>query len=133
MNRIQIIGNLGRDPELKYLPSGQAVCNFSVAVNEVYYTGDGNNREKHEKTYWFRVAAWGNMGENASKYLSKGRQVLVEGRATSSAWLDKNGQARSQIEINAQNIQYLGGGNGSSSNGQSEFAPPQESMDDIPF
>jgi single-strand DNA-binding protein len=134
-----LIGNLGNDPELRYTPSGQAVANFSVAVNRQW---TDNNGEVHEETAWYRVAAWGRLAETCNQYLSKGRQVLVEGRLVVDPetggpriWTDQNGKARASFEINAFEVRFLGNGNGSNGRGsveaEAETAPIE--MDEIPF
>src|SRR4051794_24087450 len=99
-----IEGNLGRDAEQKYLQSGVSVVNFSVAVNEV--TGSGEARK--ETTTWYRVAAWHELGERLAPYLTKGKDVLVEGRVTRRPYLDNSGQPASSLELTASRIQLLG-------------------------
>ena len=103
--QIVLVGNLGRDPELKYLQSGVPVANFSVAVNLV--TGSGENRR--EKTIWHRVAVWREQAEIVSQYLSKGRQVLVVGTVEAHGYLDSDGQAQASLEVTAQRVIFLGG------------------------
>jgi len=94
--KIIIVGNLGRDPEIKYMPDGKAVCNYSVAVK------DGEN------TIWFDVASWGKSGENDKLYLKKGSQVLVEGTVKPSAWIDKKtGEAKCKLTLNSFRTTYL--------------------------
>jgi single-strand DNA-binding protein len=110
-NKISIIGHLGQDPELRYTPQGLAVCNFSVATSDKRRDKNGN---LNEVTVWFRVTAWGKQAENASKYLSKGRPVYIEGRLGIEEWTDRNGEKRTTLEVNANEIQYLGDGNSSS-------------------
>jgi single-strand DNA-binding protein len=141
-SKLIIVGNLGGDPEMRYTPSGQAVTNFSLAVNRSW---TDNNGEVHEETTWYRVSAWGRQAETCNQYLSKGRQVLVEGRLVVDPetggpriWMDQNGKARASFEINAYEVRFLGGnGNG---NGRGELTPDeiaeyqQElSEDQIPF
>ena len=104
LNKIMLIGNLGSDPEMRYIPSGSAVSNFSLAVNRRYTTSQG---EQREETEWFRIAAWGQLAETTNQYLQKGSKVYVEGRAASSAYTDKDGQARGSIEVTAERIQFL--------------------------
>jgi single-strand DNA-binding protein len=103
-NKIIIVGNLGRDPELRYTPQGTAVCNFSVATNERRRDKAG---EQQDVTTWFRVNAWGRQAENVSKYLSKGRRVYVEGRLHVEEWTDRDGKSRYTLEVNASDIQFL--------------------------
>ena len=103
-NKIIIVGNLGRDPELRYTPQGTAVCNFSVATNERRRDKAG---EQQDITTWFRVNAWGRQAENVSKYLTKGQRVYVEGRLHVEDWTDRDGKARYTLEVNASDVQFL--------------------------
>jgi len=103
-NKIIIVGNLGRDPELRYTPQGTAVCNFSVSTNERRRDKAG---EQQDVTTWFRVNAWGRQAENVSKYLAKGRRVYVEGRLHVEEWNDRDGKTRYTLEVNASDIQFL--------------------------
>lgn len=139
-NKGIIIGNLGRDPELRYTPQGKAVCNFSVATTETW----GKGQDKNEKTVWFKVTCWGNQAENASKYLHKGDPVYVEGRIGKDEWTGRDGTKQVDITINASEIQYLkqrgdGGGNrneydqrrpGTDDHDQRTNAPAQAASDD---
>src|SRR3954471_2205949 len=99
-----IIGNLGRDPEMRYTPSGQAVTQFTVAVNRNYKDGEGNWQEETE---WFRVVAWGPTGERAAEHLRKGNKVYVEGRLQTRQWEGQDGQKRYTTELIADTIQNL--------------------------
>lgn len=99
-----IVGNVGRDPELKYLQSGVPVCNFTVAVNQV--SGTAENRT--EKTVWFRVAAWRQLGETCAKYLAKGKQVMVIGTVDVRAYTDNSGQPQATLELTARDVRFLG-------------------------
>ena len=103
-NKIIIVGNLGRDPELRYTPQGTAVCNFSAATNERRRDKAG---EQQDVTTWFRVNAWGRQAENVSKYLAKGRRVYVEGRLHVEEWNDRDGKSRYTLEVNASDVQFL--------------------------
>ncbi len=105
MNKVIILGRLGKDPELRYTPSGAAVCNFSVATSEAWTDKNG---QKQEKTEWHRIVVWGKMGELCNQYLFKGRQVFLEGKLQTRSWDDQNGQKRYSTEINATNVQFLG-------------------------
>lgn len=140
VNKVILLGNLGRDPELRYTPGGQAVANFTVATNERYTTKDG---EKQERTEWHRIVAWGRTGEICAQYLSKGRSVYVEGRLQTREWEDKEGGKRRTTEIVANTVQFIGGRGeggpgGSPSDGGSsggggggyDSGPPP---DDVPF
>ncbi len=107
VNKVIIVGRLGQDPELKYTPTGAAVCNFSVATTESWADKSG---QKQEKTEWHRVVVWGKLGELCNQYLAKGRQVFLEGSLQTRAWEAKDGGGkRYTTEINAKNIQFLGG------------------------
>lgn len=105
-NKVIVVGNLGRDPEMKFTPQGTPVCTFSVATNERRRDRSG---EQQDVTTWFRVTVWGRQAETASKYLSKGRSVYVEGRLHVDEWTDKQGKARFTLELNATDVQFLGG------------------------
>jgi len=105
LNKVFIMGNLTRDPELRYVPSGAAVANFTVAVNRVYKDKTG---AKKEDASFIRVVIWGKIAEVCGEYLSKGRPVLVEGRLQSRSWEGQDGQKRSVLEVVADNVQFLG-------------------------
>jgi single-strand DNA-binding protein len=142
INKVILIGNLGRDPELKYTQAGQAVCNFSIATTEKWKGKDG---QMQEKTEWHRIVAWGKTGELCSQYLSKGRPVYIEGRLQTRDWEDKDGNKRQTTEINANSVQFLGSGRGNeggsarpAEGGGSGMSadpgfPPPTPDDDIPF
>lgn len=98
-NKIIIVGYLGRDPEIRYTPQGDAVCNFSVATTE--------KRNDQEHTTWFRVTVWRRQAEVANQYLSKGRQVYVEGRLRQAEYVDREGHTRTTLEVTASDIQFL--------------------------
>ena len=104
LNKAMIIGNLGRDPEMRYTPSGQAVTQFTVAVNRNYKDSQG---ERQEETEWFRVVAWGQQAEFAAEYLRKGNKVYVEGRLQTRQWEGQDGQKRYTTELVANTIQNL--------------------------
>jgi len=101
-NKVFLMGNLTRDPELKYLPSGTALCSFGMAVNEKYKSGD----EWKEKVHFVDITAWGKSAEAVTHYLEKGSQVLIEGRLDYQTW-EKDGQKRSKLEVVANNVQFL--------------------------
>lgn len=129
-----ILGNLGRDPELRYTPSGQAVCDFSVAVSTTW--NDRTTNEKRERTNWYRVSAWGQLGETCSRYLAKGRQVLVIGTVEARAYMDKSGQPAASLELRAQQVRFVGtraDAEGGQGRGYEDFAPPPDDVGDIPF
>ncbi len=105
LNKVFLMGNLARDPELRYIPSGTAVTTFTVATNRVYTLASG---EKKEESCFVRVVAWARQAELCGEYLSKGSPVFVEGRLQSRSWETPEGQKRSTLEVVAQNIQFLG-------------------------
>ena len=128
-NRVILAGNLVRDPETRFIPSGTAVTSFSIAVNRRYKS---NNEFKEEVSY-FDVSVFGKMGENCAEYLSKGKPVLVEGRLRQRRW-EADGVKRSKIEVVADNVQFLGGPRGAAAETSAPAAPAAESQDDdIPF
>jgi single-strand DNA-binding protein len=136
VNKIIIIGNLGRDPEVRYTPTGQMVASFSIASNHRYKTASG---EQREETEWFNCQAFGKLAETCNAYLSKGQQVYVEGRLTSRTYQTRDGQTRHSNDITIREIQFLG------SKGADAFVPPIDSrtgtpeqmdvdaVDDLPF
>jgi single-strand DNA-binding protein len=105
VNKVILIGNLGRDPEVRHTPSGAAVANFSIATNEAW-----NNREgqREERTEWHRVVAFGKLAEICGQYLKRGKQVYIEGRLQTRQWEDREGNKRSTTEIVAANMTMLG-------------------------
>jgi single-strand DNA-binding protein len=105
LNKIMIIGNLGRDPEMRYTPSGRPVTTFSVATSRFWNTSDG---ERHAETEWFNVVAWGNLAEICKQYLVKGKQVYIEGRLQTRRWEDKEGVKHFTVEIVAAEMMMLG-------------------------
>jgi single-strand DNA-binding protein len=118
VNKVILVGRLGQNPEVKYTPSGAAVANFSVATNESWTDKAG---QKQEKTEWHRVVVWNKLAELCNQYLTKGRQVYLEGRLQTRQWQDKDGQTRYTTEIMAQTVQFLGTGTGASAGeGQSQ-------------
>ncbi|HRX04240.1 MAG: single-stranded DNA-binding protein [Anaerolineae bacterium] len=101
-----IVGHLGRDPEMRFTSGGQSVTSFSVATNRRWTDQSGQTQEK---VTWFRVTAWGKLGELCNQYLSKGRVVLVEGDVEASAWKSQEGEARATLELTARNVRFIGG------------------------
>jgi len=104
-NRITIVGYLGKDPEIRYTPDGQAVCNFSVATTEKRKDRTG---EAQEITTWFKITVWGKRAETANQYLSKGKQVYIEGTLRQEEWTDREGVKRTSLVVNASDFQFLG-------------------------
>ena len=126
LNRVLLIGNLTRDPELRYIPSGQAVTTFTIAVNRNYMANTG---EKKEEVSFIRVVVWAKRAEVCHEYLKKGSPVFVEGRLQSRSWDAPDGTKRSTIEVVAQNVQFLSRGSGKQAEPQ-EMAEPQETIID---
>lgn len=132
LNRVLLIGNLTRDPELKYLPSGSAVCEFSIAVNRNWT--DKKTGDKKEEVSFIDIVSWGRTAEICAEYLKKGRSTFVEGRLQQDRWEDqKTGQKRSKIRVNAESVQFLGGRPTGAEGG--ELAPKQQVVpeEDVPF
>jgi len=140
LNKVMLIGHLGRDPEMRFTPSGKAVTNFTMATNEVWLDQSG---EKQERTEWHRVVTWGKLAENCAKLLSKGKQIYIEGRIQTRQWDDKDGNKRYTTEIVANTMQLLspldsqGTRNRDTSEdpgyGAAESVPSSPEFDDIPF
>ncbi|MBA2334349.1 MAG: single-stranded DNA-binding protein [Pyrinomonadaceae bacterium] len=145
-NKIIVVGNLGKDPELRYTPQGTAVCDFSMATNDKKRDKAG---EMQNITTWFRITLWGKQAENASKYLTKGNPVYIEGRLQVEEWTDRDGNNRITLGVQGSDMHFLGsGGRSDDFSGEtsheaefagpadapaSEFAPPAKGDDDIPF
>ena len=133
-NKVILVGNLTRDPELRYTGGGVPVANFSIAINRRYR----QNEEQREETVFVDIVVFQKQAENCAQYLSKGRSVLVEGRLVQRSWTTDEGQKRNKIEVLAQNVQFLGqagGGRGKGEDVPAEGAPEHDvdSGDDIPF
>lgn len=140
VNKVIVIGNLGQDPETRYMPSGSAVTNLRIATNESWK--DKQSGEQKERTEWHSVAMFGRLAEIAAEYLRKGSQVYIEGKLRTRKWQDKQGNDRYTTEIVADEMQMLGGGrsgggspamNDSGSEAPRERAPAEDFDDDIPF
>lgn len=135
LNKVQIIGHLGKDPEMRYTPSGRPVTTFTVAVSRSWNSADG---EHHAETEWFNVVAWSNLAETCKQYLAKGRRVYIEGRLQTRRWDDKEGQKHSSVEIVANEMLMLDDRRDSTNNhaqdadaASSESGPVAE--DEFPF
>ena len=113
-NKIIVVGNLGRDPEMRYTPQGTPLCTFSMASNE---RRKGSTGEPQDMTTWFRVTVWGKQAETVAKYLTKGRSVYVEGRLHVEEWTDKEGKPRYTLEVNASDVQFIDGAQGREAGG----------------
>lgn len=137
VNKAILIGNLGKDPEVRFTSTGRAVARFPIATSEVWTDAEGN---RQERTEWHNIIVWGKQGETCGQYLAKGRQVFVEGSIRTRNYDDKSGNKRYVTEIIAQRVRFLGGGggtrvasedSGSGDDGQGSGMPPLD--DDIPF
>jgi single-strand DNA-binding protein len=143
VNKVILVGNLGKDPELRYTQTGSAVANFSLATSEQWNDREG---KRQERTEWHNIVVWGKQAEHCGQYLSKGRQVFIEGSIRTRSYDDKSGNKRYITEIVAQRIQFLGGGGGTrlpqqgmetgsvddmTMGGMGGGQPPMD--DDIPF
>jgi single-strand DNA-binding protein len=137
-NKIILVGNLGRDPELRYTPQGTPVCSFTVATNEKRKDKAGENQDF---TTWFRVTLWGRQAETASQYLTKGRPIYIEGRLRMEEWTDRDGKQRFTLEVHATDMQFIGGGRSEEAapsamkpaSSEHRTAEADLSDDDIPF
>ena len=137
LQKLQLIGNLGQDPEMRYTPDGAPVTNFSLATNRRWTNSDGS---QGEETVWFRITAWRRMAEVCNEYLEKGRQVYVEGRLRADpetggpkVWTDRNGNPRASFEVTASVVKFLGRGNGNGGGSQAGGPPAAEEDEEIPF
>lgn len=138
LNKVMLIGNLGKDPEVRFTASGQAVASFSLATSEKF---KGKSGEMEERTEWHNITLWGKLAEIAGEYLSKGKTVYIEGRLQTRKWQDKNGNDRYTTDIVGDRMQMLSakgersGGESSSSpkSGGSSYEEPPFQDDDIPF
>ncbi len=141
VNKVIIVGNLGNDPDTRYMPSGSAVTNLSVATNESWK--DKQTGEQKDRTEWHKVAMFGRLAEIAAEYLRKGSQVYIEGKLRTRKWQDQNGNDRWTTEIVADEMQMLGGRMGSDAPAMNDSPPPsapppqgggsEDFDDDIPF
>ena len=121
VNKVILIGRLGQDPELKHTPSGNAVCNFTVATSEKYKDKQG---QQQEKTEWHKIVTWQKTAELCAEYLTKGREVYLEGSLQTRSYENKEGVKVYVTEINAKSVQFIGGRN---------EVPQQEQKEDLPF
>lgn len=123
LNKVMIIGYLGRDPEMRFTPTGKSVSSFSVACNRSWKSKDG---ERHTETDWFNVVAWGDLAEISKQYLSKGSMVYVEGRLQIREWVDSNSNPQKSVEIVARDIMLMDSKNKNNQNDAEDF-------EDFPF
>lgn len=122
INKAILIGNLGKDPELRYTPGGQPVASFTLATTERWTDRNG---QRQDRTEWHNVVAWGKLAELVNQYLKKGRSAYIEGRITTRSWDDRDGNKKYRTEIVANQIQFLGNGGGGSAGG--DFEPAMDS------
>ena len=139
VNRVMLIGNLGKDPEVRFTPSGRAVARFPLATSEVWNDAEG---QRQERTEWHNIVVWGKQAEIVGQYLTKGRQVYIEGSIRTRQWQDQQGQKRYSTEIVARNVQMLGGRGERTPDDVAATVPNDDAMrddfgggpdDDIPF
>ena len=124
VNKVILIGRLGKDPDLRYTPGGKAVASFTLATNERWSGQDG---QKKESTTWHNIVAWGRTAEVLKEYLRKGSEIYIEGRIDNRSWDDKEGKKRYTSEVIVQNFQFVG-----SRAGSEQQAPPSTGPDDVP-
>ena len=135
LNKVMVIGHLGRDPEMRYTPSGRPVTTFTVAVSRTWNTADG---ERRSETEWFNIVAWGNLAEICKQYLHKGQQVYIEGRLQTRQWEDKEGQKHKKVEVVANEMMMLGdrrenNKTSEDSNDEDDLSEPMADDDEFPF
>jgi single-strand DNA-binding protein len=136
LNKVMIIGHVGRDPEMRYTPSGRPVTTFTVATSRSWNSADG---ERHTETEWFNIVAWGNLAEICKQYLTKGQQVYIEGRLQTRRWDDKEGVKHTAVEVVAAEMMMIGERREAANHGPAAEEPliePQdqtEGEDEFPF
>jgi len=128
MNKIMLIGNLGRDPEMNYTPNGTAIAKFSLAVNRVTKSSTG---ERQEETEWFNIVAWQQLAERCSTYLKKGQKVFIEGRLATRKYTDKNGVERTAVEVIASDMEFLTPKDRQASASSSDILSGDDSLGDL--
>ena len=135
LNKVMVIGHLGKDPEMRYTPSGRPVTTFSLAVSRSWNTADG---ERRSETEWFNIVSWGNLAEICKQYLHKGQQVYIEGRLQTRRWEDKEGQKHTNVEVVANEMMMLGerkdyNKDSQESDKDDEPSEPMADEDEFPF
>jgi len=138
LNKVMLIGNLGKDPEMRYTANGKAVTQFTLACNRTYNSPDG---ERREETDWFNIVVWEKLAELCSQFLTKGRQAYVEGRLHTRSWDAQDGTKQYRTEVVAQTVLFLGGGAGQGGGGAGRMerfddaaaVPAGVDPDDLPF
>ena len=128
VNKVILLGNLGKDPDLRYTPSGKAVATFSLATSERWTSQDG---QKQENTTWHNIVAWGKQAETMKEYLTKGRQVYIEGRIANRSYEDKEGNKKYISEVVVQSFSFVGN-KGSSGNGGGQTAAAEPAAETVP-
>lgn len=126
-----VIGNVGKDPEMRYLQSGTPVCSFSVAVTRRW--NDRQTNERKEETTWYRVSAWRQLAETANQFVRKGMQIMVVGQVKARAYLDASGQPQASLELTADNMQFLGSRDGAGVEVGGDDYGAADNLSDIPF
>ncbi len=135
LNKVMVIGHLGKDPEMRYTPSGRPVTTFTIAVSRSWNTADG---ERRTETEWFNIVAWGNLAEICKQYLYKGQQIYIEGRLQTRRWEDKEGQKHTSVEVVANEMMMLGDRRDNSNQSQESVqeegqTEPIADEDEFPF
>lgn len=130
LNRVTLIGNLGKDPELRYTKSGHPVANFSVATTDKWQGKDGNTEERTE---WHQIVVWGKSAENCQKFLNKGSSVYLEGSLQTRKWEDREGNERYTTEVRAERVQFLSAKKSAARDAEPEAEPDQGGYDECPF
>lgn len=130
LNRVFLMGNLTRDPELRYAPSGLAIVTFSMAINREWTSKDG---EKKEEVCYVEVNAFGRTAEVIAEYFEKGKPIFVEGRLVFNQWEDKDGRKRSVLKVAADSFQFIGGNGGGGQNHQKSNIPNNDIEEEVPF
>jgi single-strand DNA-binding protein len=136
LNKVMVIGHLGKDPEMRFTPSGRPVTTFSVAVSRSWNTADG---ERRSETEWFNIVSWGNLAEICNQYLHKGQQVYIEGRLQTRRWQDKEGQKHTSVEVVANEMMMLGDRRDRNDQSREEsteeddVSEPEADEDEFPF
>jgi single-strand DNA-binding protein len=130
LNKVMLIGNLGRDPEMRYTPSGRPVTTYSIATSRTWKSSDG---EQHTETEWFNIVTWGPLAEICKQYLTKGQLVYIEGRLQTRRWDDNDGNKHVSVEIVANEMMMIGDRKEGSISHFSEDSVPEESNEEYPF
>jgi len=128
LNKVMVIGNVGKDPEMRYTPSGHAVTSFTVATNRTFQAAEGETRKETE---WFNVVTWDKLAEQCNQFLTKGRRVYVEGRLQTRSWEGQDGQKRYRTEVIANRVMFLDKQPGAAPLPAEGEAPPEGGADDV--